>query len=109
MPDGLELELQTGMRWLEERSGRHFGGDEKPLLVAVRSGAAISMPGMMDTLLNLGISEANLPALAAESGDAAFARDTYRRFLQLYAEVVARDGLPRTEVRRKPGRLAGED
>lgn len=94
MPDGLEPELQAGMRWLEGRSGRRFGGDEKPLLVAVRSGAAISMPGMMDTLLNLGISEANLPALAAESGDAAFARDTYRRFLQLYAEVVLETDCP---------------
>ena len=88
LPDGLGSELQAGMRWLEQRSGRRFGDDENPLLVAVRSGAAISMPGMMDTLLNLGISEANLPAMAAESGDAAFARDTYRRFFQLYAEVV---------------------
>ena len=88
LPDGLESELEAGMRWLEQRSGRRFGHGQSPLLVAVRSGAAISMPGMMDTLLNLGISEANLPALAAESGDAAFARDTYRRFLQLYAEVV---------------------
>ena len=88
MPDGLESELQAGIRWLERCSGRRFGSGDKPLLVAVRSGAVISMPGMMDTLLNLGISEANLPALAAESGDAEFARDTYRRFLQLYAEVV---------------------
>ena len=88
MPDGLESELRAGMRWLEQRSGRRFGHDGKPLLVAVRSGARISMPGMMDTLLNLGIGEANLPALAAESGDAGFARDTYRRFVQLYAEVV---------------------
>ena len=88
MPDGLESELEAGMRWLEGQSGRRFGHGGKPLLVAVRSGAAVSMPGMMDTLLNLGISEANLPALALESGDAAFARDTYRRFIQLYAEVV---------------------
>ena len=88
MPDGLESELQAGIRWLERRSGRCFGHNGKPLLVAVRSGAAISMPGMMDTLLNLGISEANLPALAAESSDAAFARDTVRRFYQLYAEIV---------------------
>ena len=97
MPDGLESELQAGMRWLEQRSGRCFGHEENPLLVAVRSGAAISMPGMMDTLLNLGISEANLPALATESGDAAFARDTYRRFLQLYAEVVLGTDCPELE------------
>ncbi len=101
MPDGLESELQAGMRWLERRSGRRFGHDENPLLVAVRSGAAISMPGMMDTLLNLGISQANLPALAAESGDAAFARDTYRRFLQLYAEVVLGTDCP--DLKRDEG------
>ena len=103
MPDGLESELQAGMRWLEQRSGRRFGHDEKPLLVAVRSGAAISMPGMMDTLLNLGISEANLPALAAESGDAAFARDTYRRFFQLYAEVVLGTDCPEMKCGENPG------
>lgn len=97
MPDGLESELQAGMRWLERRSGRRFGHGGKPLLVAVRSGAAVSMPGMMDTLLNLGISEANLPALAAESGDAAFARDTYRRFFQQYAEVVLGADCPELE------------
>ncbi len=94
MPEGLESELQAGIRWLERCSGRQFGHGEKPLLVAVRSGAAISMPGMMDTLLNLGVNEANLPALAAESGDAAFARDTYRRFLQLYAEIVLATDCP---------------
>ena len=103
MPDGLESELQAGMHWLERRSGRRFGRQEKPLLVAVRSGAAVSMPGMMDTLLNLGISEANLPALAAESGDAAFARDTYRRFHQLYAEVVLGTDCPELKCGESPG------
>lgn len=120
MPDSLEPELQSGMRWLERCSGRRFGHDKKPLLVAVRSGAAISMPGMMDTLLNLGISAANLPALAAESGDAAFARDTYRRFFQLYAEVVLGTECPelqcgeslvdwRTRIERNAGQLIPED
>ena len=103
MPDGLKSELQAGMRWLEQRSGRRFGHVENPLLVAVRSGAAISMPGMMDTLLNLGISEANLPTLAAESGDAAFAWDTYRRFLQLYAEVVLGTDCPELDRDAKLG------
>ena len=103
MPDGLESELRAGMRWLEQRSGRRFGHDEKPLLVAVRSGAAISMPGMMDTLLNLGISEANLPALAAESGDPAFARDTYRRYFQLYAEVVLGTDCPELKCGERLG------
>ena len=120
MPDGLEAELQAGMCWLERRSGRRFGHDEKPLLVAVRSGAATSMPGMMDTLLNLGISEANLPALAAESGDGAFARDTYRRFFQLYVEVVLGTDCPdlecgqdlgewRAQIERNAGQALPDD
>ena len=115
MPDGLESELQAGMRWLEGCTGRRFGHDQRPLLVAVRSGAAVSMPGMMDTLLNLGISEANLPALAAESGDVAFARDTYRRFFQLFVEVVLGTDCPDLkcgeslgEWRKQVERSAGE-
>ena len=120
VPDDLESELREGIRWLERCSGRRFGQDQKPLLVAVRSGAAVSMPGMMDTLLNLGIGEANLPALAAESGDAAFARDTYRRFMQLYAEVVLGTDCPelqcgeslgdwRARVERNAGQTIPDD
>ncbi|MCB1745622.1 MAG: pyruvate, phosphate dikinase [Gammaproteobacteria bacterium] len=87
-PDGLEADLDAAVAWLEAQTGRSLGGGDKPLLVSVRSGAAISMPGMMDTVLNLGINEATAAALAGEAGDARFATDTHRRFLELYAGIV---------------------
>ena len=87
VPEDLEMELDAAISWLESASGRTFGG-AAPLLVSVRSGAAISMPGMMDTVLNLGINDAAERALARESGDLEFARDTHRRFLDHYASVV---------------------
>jgi len=93
LPDGLTEELARATAWLEEATGRRFGG-ERPLLVSVRSGAAISMPGMMDTVLNLGINDATEAALAAESGAPEFARDTHRRFLELYAGIVLKLTLP---------------
>ena len=88
MPDGLEQEIQAAMAWLEAEIGRSFGHGDKRLLLSVRSGAAISMPGMMDTVLNLGIDDAAEAALAAETGLPDFARDTHRRFLELYAHIV---------------------
>ena len=94
LPQGLEAELETAIAWLETATGRLFGSSEPPLLVAVRSGAAISMPGMMDTVLNLGINDAAERGLAAQSHDAAFARDTHRRFLELYTQIVLRQTLP---------------
>jgi len=87
VPAELATELDAAIAWLEAATGRQFGGD-KPLLVSVRSGAAISMPGMMDTVLNLGINDHTEAALAAEAGDDTFARDTHRRFLELYASIV---------------------
>ncbi|MCW8196797.1 pyruvate, phosphate dikinase [Proteobacteria bacterium 005FR1] len=94
MPDDLEAELQAGMAWLERQTGRRYGSGDKPLLVSVRSGAPISMPGMMDTILNLGINDETALALAAESGDDEFARDTYRRFYELYGEIVLKVPVP---------------
>lgn len=88
MPDGLEAEIDAGVAWLEAETGRGFGQGDKRLLLSVRSGAAISMPGMMDTVLNLGIDDAGEAALAAETGLPAFARDTHRRFLELYGAIV---------------------
>ncbi len=88
LPPGLINELSAGIRWLEERTERNFGGDRRPLLVSVRSGAPVSMPGMMDTILNLGIDDVTEAALATETGDQSFARDTRRRFLTLYGEIV---------------------
>jgi len=93
-PDGLEADLDAAIAWLEQAAGRKLGDGAQPLLVSVRSGAAISMPGMMDTVLNLGINDATEQALAAESGDARFARDTHRRFLELYAAIVLKATLP---------------
>ena len=87
VPAELGAELDAAIAWLESATGRQFGGD-KPLLVSVRSGAAVSMPGMMDTVLNLGINATTEAALAAEAASETFARDTHRRFLELYANIV---------------------
>lgn len=93
-PASLDEEIDALVSWLEQQTGRTLGGGDKPLLLSVRSGAAISMPGMMDTVLNLGINPATEAALAQESGDAEFARDTHCRFLQLYASIVLKLSLP---------------
>ncbi|HEU0012294.1 MAG TPA: pyruvate, phosphate dikinase [Longimicrobium sp.] len=87
-PDGLRGHVAAALERLERATGKTFGGGDRPLLVSVRSGAAFSMPGMMDTILNLGLTDATADALAAESGDARFAYDSYRRFVQMYADVV---------------------
>ena len=89
-PDGLEQEIDQCLGWLEAQIGRHLGHGDKRLLLSVRSGAAISMPGMMDTVLNLGIDDEGEAALAAETGMADFARDTHRRFIELYSAIVLR-------------------
>ena len=93
LPATLGDELATGMAWLEAATGGTFGGGPRPLLVSVRSGAAVSMPGMMDTVLNLGINDATQTALGELAGDAAFAHDTHRRFLDLYARIVLKGEL----------------
>ena len=95
LPDGLADELSAGIAMLEAETGRRFGSSERPLLLSIRSGAAVSMPGMLDTVLNLGINEGIEAALARESGDAAFARDTHRRFHDMYARIVLKAGLDR--------------
>jgi pyruvate,orthophosphate dikinase len=90
-PSGLEDEIATHLRVLEEKTGKRFGDPENPLLVSVRSGAAISMPGMMDTILNLGLNDEAVEGLAAATGNRRFAYDSYRRLIQMYGEVV--DGI----------------
>jgi pyruvate,orthophosphate dikinase len=87
-PTGLEQQVRDGVGFIEELLGRRFGDPEKPLLVSVRSGARVSMPGMMDTVLNLGLNDAVADGLAKESGDARFAYDSYRRFVSMYGEIV---------------------
>ncbi|MGD9601131.1 MAG: pyruvate, phosphate dikinase [Gammaproteobacteria bacterium] len=94
LPEGLAAELAAGVQWLEDATARRFGGDSAPLLLSVRSGSMISMPGMMDTVLNLGINDVTQRALAHETGDTAFAHDTRRRFVDLYARIVLRGTLP---------------
>ncbi len=94
LPAGLIDELKSGVAWLEAQTGRNFGGTDRPLLLSVRSGAMISMPGMMDTVLNLGATAETAAALAIETGDYAFAQDTQRRLLELYARIVLRATLP---------------
>jgi pyruvate,orthophosphate dikinase len=88
LPDELKSEVMRGMAEMERITGRHFGDMARPLLVSVRSGARASMPGMMDTVLNLGLNDQTVEALAKDSGDARFAWDSYRRFIQMYADVV---------------------
>jgi len=86
--DALWAQIVAHMKALEAGTDRQFGGAKRPLLVSVRSGAAHSMPGMMDTILNLGINAEVETALTAESGDARYANDTHRRFVDLYRKVV---------------------
>jgi pyruvate,orthophosphate dikinase len=88
IPLRLRTQVEQALTRLEAATGKHFGGSDQPLLVSVRSGAAVSMPGMMDTILNLGLNDKTVAALEAMSGNPAFAWDSYRRFVQMYASVV---------------------
>ena len=86
--DGLRAAVAAALTHVEATVGKRFGDAGDPLLVSVRSGARVSMPGMMDTVLNLGLNDATVQGLAASSGDARFAWDSYRRFIQMYSDVV---------------------
>ncbi|MBT5186769.1 MAG: pyruvate, phosphate dikinase, partial [Kordiimonadaceae bacterium] len=87
-PDGLHDHVKASIAVIEKTVGANFGDEQNPLLVSVRSGARVSMPGMMDTVLNLGLNDVTVEALAKNSGDARFAYDSYRRFIQMYSDVV---------------------
>ena len=86
--DALRVEVEGNVARLEEISGKRFGDAKQPLLVSVRSGAAVSMPGMMETILNLGLNDRTVAGLATASGNTRFAYDSYRRFIQMYSDVV---------------------
>jgi pyruvate,orthophosphate dikinase len=86
--DLLKAEVAENLARLEEASGKKFGDPTLPLLVSVRSGAPVSMPGMMETILNLGLNDRTVAGLARASGNARFAFDSYRRFIQMYGDVV---------------------
>ncbi|RMD83475.1 MAG: pyruvate, phosphate dikinase, partial [Candidatus Dadabacteria bacterium] len=87
-PPGLEQQVEDALKRLERIMGKGFGDPSNPLLVSVRSGARVSMPGMMDTVLNLGLNDETVEGLAAASGNERFAWDSYRRFIQMYGDVV---------------------
>ena len=87
-PDGLDEQVRAGMAHVESIVGARFGDAANPLLVSVRSGARVTMPGMMDTVLNLGLNDETVQGLARSSGDERFAYDSYRRFVAMYGDVV---------------------
>ena len=87
-PDMLKEQVKAALDHVAGLTGRRLGDAQKLLLVSVRSGARASMPGMMDTVLNLGLNDQTVEALAADAGDARFAYDSYRRFIQMYCNVV---------------------
>ncbi|MDX6515594.1 MAG: pyruvate, orthophosphate dikinase, partial [Gaiellaceae bacterium] len=108
LPEGLLAEVSEHVVRLEAATGKGFGAGGDPLLVSVRSGAAVSMPGMMDTILNLGLSRDGARGLAAATGNERFALDSYRRLIQMFGEVV--DGIdahrfegPLTDLKRERG------
>ncbi|MCD8069735.1 MAG: pyruvate, phosphate dikinase [Lachnospiraceae bacterium] len=90
--DEIKAQINEYVVWLEEETGKKFGDEENPLLVSVRSGARASMPGMMDTILNLGLNEKVVEAIAKKSGNPRWAWDCYRRFIQMYSDVVMEVG-----------------
>ena len=111
-PDGLWEQVEEGLRRIEEKVGKGFGDPANPLLVSVRSGAAFSMPGMMDTVLNLGLNEATVQGLAEQTGDLRFALDAYRRFASLFGEIVmgvAHEKFERVMDRFKAQTAGGRD
>src|SRR4051812_48608478 len=90
IPDSLRTDVTAALRRLEKTTGKRFGEPRAPLLVSVRSGAPVSMPGMMETILNLGLNNRTVIGLAKQSGSARFAYDSFRRFIQMYGDVVLR-------------------
>lgn len=88
LPDGLMKEIREHMKKIEQKTGKIFGGSENVLLVSVRSGAALSMPGMMDTILNLGLNDSTIIGIIKASGDERFAFDSYRRLIQLFSRIA---------------------
>src|SRR5262249_21576226 len=88
LPDGLMDEVATSLQALESKMGKRLGDDADPLLVSVRSGAPFSMPGMMDTVLNLGLNDTSVGGLAKQTANERFAFDSYRRFVQMFGKIV---------------------
>jgi phosphoenolpyruvate synthase/pyruvate phosphate dikinase len=111
-PSGMWEQVREGLQQIEAKTGKRFGDPANPLLVSVRSGAAFSMPGMMDTVLNLGLNEETVQGLAAQTGDLRFALDAYRRFASLFGEIVmgvAHEKFERVMDRFKAQTAGGRD
>ncbi|MBV9923453.1 MAG: pyruvate, phosphate dikinase [Acidobacteria bacterium] len=111
-PEGMWEQVIDGLRAVEAKTGKKFGDPENPLLVSVRSGAPFSMPGMMDTVLNLGLNEQTVQGLATQTGDLRFALDAYRRFATLFGEIVmgvAHEKFERVMERYKAQTEGGRD
>src|SRR5436853_3812707 len=111
-PEGLWEQVQEGLKRIEEKVGKKFGDAKNPLLGSVRSGAAFSMPGMMDTVLNLGLNQETVQGLAEQTGDMRFALDAYRRFASLFGEIVvgvAHEKFERVMDRFKAQTKGGKD
>ncbi len=106
LPDGVETEIDEHMARLEAETGKRFGDCGDPLLVSVRSGAAVSMPGMMDTILNLGLNGETAAALGTVTGNPRFAADAYRRLVQMYGEVV--EGIDGQRFEQELARMKGD-
>ena len=104
LPDGLMDDVRKSIRRLESMTDKRFGDPDNPLLVSVRSGAAVSMPGMMDTILNLGLNDETVKGLEMQSNDPRFAWDAYRRFIQMFGKIV--HGM---DERKFDGMLANQD
>ncbi|TET52195.1 MAG: pyruvate, phosphate dikinase, partial [Actinomycetota bacterium] len=87
-PEGLDGQIEENLERLEAKMQMSFGDENNPLLVSVRSGAAVSMPGMMDTVLNLGLNDTSVKGIIAKTGNERFGWDAYRRFVQMFGDVV---------------------
>src|SRR5436305_11926919 len=87
-PEGMWEQVLEALKIVEQQTGKHFGQQDNPLLVSVRSGAKFSMPGMMDSVLNLGINDETVQGLVTLTGDERFAYDAYRRFIQMFSKIV---------------------
>ena len=96
LPDYIVNDIFAAVKEVEKKTGKNFGGDKNPLLVSVRSGARVSMPGMMDTILNLGLNDKTVEVLAKETNNERFAYDSYRRFVLMFTNIAK--GHPRTEM-----------
>ena len=103
---GIWSDVEAAVGRVEKLTGKNFGSSENPLLVSVRSGAPVSMPGMMDTILNLGLNDDTVKALAKSSGNERFAYDSYRRFIQMFSDVVLGVDLDKFEKRLEQARDA---